>query len=171
MKKTIAGGVAVLAGLMLAGCGANYAWRAQVPEAMRTVNVPTFRNESSLTELGSVMARQLGREFQREGTFAIKAQGEAALEIQGVVKSVGAGLLAYSRQQQSRVSASDFTADVVISVIDKRNHRVLVDEKPYVARTVYASGQDADTAMRDASGRLADDLARQVVDDILAMEL
>ena len=157
-------------GMVLSGCSSSYCWRSKVPEEMRTVSVPTFRNESNVNELGSVATRQLLREFQREGTFGIRQVGGSALEIQGVIKSTSLHMTAYDRRIYGRISASEFSAEVEISVIDKRNRKVLVDNRRYWARTTFTSGQDRSTAMRDASGRLADDLARQVVNDVLNLK-
>ena len=73
---------------MLAGCGTSYSWRPQVPAEKRTVTVPTFANETDVTELGAVAARQILREIQREGTFRIATGDDAALEVQGVLKKL-----------------------------------------------------------------------------------
>ena len=162
---------AVALAVVFAGCKSGYSWRPQVSEQMRTVSVPTFRNETEVQELGSVMTRQTLREFQREGTFAIRRAGDAALEVQGVVKSAGSASGGYDRRSGLRLSSYDFTAVVEVSVIDKRNGRVLVDNRKYRASTTFTAGQDLATARRDASGRLADDLARQVVDDVLNLKL
>ena len=62
---------AVLAAFALAGC-ASYRWTSSVPADMRTVSVPTFRNESDLVEFGAVTTRQVLREFQRKGTYCWK---------------------------------------------------------------------------------------------------
>lgn len=167
MRRFFAGALIPAVALVLCGCGANYAWRASVPQEMRSVTVPTFRNESAVEELGAIASRQLLRELQREGTFRIASAGDAALEIQGVVKSVSSGVNAYSRRANMRIAAYDLTATVEVSVIDRRAHRVLIDNRIYTARTGFTAGQDRTTAMRDASGRLMDDLSRQVVDDLL----
>jgi len=158
----------VLSALVLVtGCGTSYSWRSNVPSEMRTVSVPTFRNDSDLAELGAVASRQILREFQREGTFALRRNADAALEIQGTVKSVSAGGVAYSRFTYGRQHACEMKTVVEVSVVDKKNGRVLIDSRIYQAQTSMMSGQDITTAQRDASGRLADDLARQVVDDVL----
>lgn len=155
---------------VLCGCGANYCWRPNVPAAMRTVSVPTFRNDSEVQEIGALAARQLLREFQREGTFSVRAEGEAALEVQGVVLSVSAASVAYDRRSGLRISGGESVGDFRVSVIDKSSGKVLIDNRDYTARSSYAVGQDRTTAERDASGRLAEDLARQVVDDILNLK-
>ena len=149
------------------GCGSTYSWRSSVPADARTVSVPTFRNESEVAELGALAARQLLREFQREGTFSVRASGDAALEIQGVIKDSTVSVSGFDRRSGMRTGAFNFVANALVSVIDKRTRKVLVDNRPYRAETTFSSGQDVSTARRDASGRLMDDLARQVVDDVL----
>lgn len=160
----------VLGVLCLAGCATDYSWRSSVPEEVRTVSVPTFRNESDVSEFGAVATRQLLREFQREGTFRIRTAGDSALEIQGVIKSASFGTIAYDRRIYGRLAASECRAVAEVSVIDKRNRKVLVDNRKYEATTTFTSREDRTTAMRDASGRLADDLARQVVNDLLNLK-
>ena len=156
--------------LVFAGCATDYSWRSSVPADARTVTVPTFRNESEVSEVGALASRQLLREFQREGTFKVRTAGEAAIEVQGIIKSVTPMQAAYNRRAGGRVVAYDLSAAALISVIDKRTHRVLVDNRKYTANATLTAGQDNTTSIRDASGRLMDDLARQVVDDILNLK-
>ena len=162
--------VPMVAFALMCGCATNYSWRSAVPEDARTVSVPTFRNESNVSELGSIATRQLLREFQREGTFKIRVNGDAALEIQGVIKSATPSMSARDRRLGTRIAAYSASAEAEVSVIDKRRGKVLVDNRRYRAEASFTAGQDRTTAMRDASGRLADDLARQVVDDILNLK-
>ena len=166
----VLGAWCLVAGAVTCGCATDYAWRSSVPEGARTVAVPTFRNESEVVEIGAIASRQLLREFQREGTFKIRTVGNAAIEVQGVIKSVSPAMTAYNRRQGGRVAAYDASAVAEISVIDKRSGKVLVDNRRYVANTTFTAGQDRTTAVRDASGRLMDDLARQVVDDVLNLK-
>ena len=161
---------AVVAAGLVAGCGTSYSWRSGVPRAMRTVAVPTFANETDITELGAVATRQLLREIQREGTFTVVSDGDAALEVQGVVKKVNVGGGAYNRRAGMRYSSYTMRAVVEISVVDKTRRAVVVDAKSYVATASVTSSQDLMTSRRDASGRLMDDLARQVVDDLLVLK-
>ena len=156
--------------LALAGCRTSYSWKSGVPADMRTVAVPTFRNESDITELGSIATRQVMREFQREGTFKIARPDDAAVEVQGAIKSVSASFGGGNRKTGMRIGDYRFVAVAEVSVVDRRNGRVLVDNRRYSAEAVFASEFDLSTAMRNASGRLSDDLARQIVDDVLAVQ-
>ena len=170
MKTLLSVACLIAACLVICGCGIDYAWRSSIPKEMRTVSVPTFRNESDLQEAGAVASRQLLREFQREGTFALRDSDDGALQIQGTVVSAGSSVKAYDRRHGLRIGSSDMNVEAVVSVVDKRRGRVLVDGRRYVATTTFASGGDSTTAERDAVGRAMDDLARQIVDDVLLLK-
>lgn len=160
-----------IAALLLAGgCASAYTWRSSVPQEKRTVSVPSFISDADSMEAGAIAARQVAREFQREGTFRLAPSEEAALEIQGNVKWVSTDQTGYSRRQNSRFYSYSLTMHAEISVIDKRSGKVLVNNREYEAYTTTAMSQDATTAERDAMGRLADDLARQIVDDVLNLK-
>ena len=161
--------VAALCGLAC-GCGTDYGWRSTVPSDRRTVYVPTFRNESEVVELGAIATRQIARELQREGTFRLAGADAAALEVQGTIRSAKGASNAYDRRTRLRMASYDMTAEAVVSVIDRRTRKVLVDNRRYTAQATFTAGQDKTTALRDASGRLMDDLSRQVVDDMLNLK-
>ena len=158
---------ALLGALAFAGCKTGYTWTSKVPSDMRTVAVPTFRNETKVTEIGAVASRQLLRELQREGTFKIRRTGDAAIEIQGEITSASLGGGVHDRRTYNRVSSAEFNIRAKVSVIDKRNGRVLVNNKTYSASVTTSRIDDAMTAERDASARAADALAQQIVDDLL----
>ena len=162
MKKILP---AVIAMLALAGC-ANYRWTSPVPADMQTVTVPTFRNESNVLELGAVATRQVLREFQREGTFKIASADDAAIEVQGVIKAATVGRIYFKREMAMRAYEQRLTVSAEVSFIDRRNGKVMVNNRKYMAETTYFSDSDMATARRDASGRAAEDLARQIVDDV-----
>ena len=162
MKKILP---TVLAALALAGC-ANYRWTSPVPADMRTVSVPTFRNESDLLEIGAVATRQVLREFQREGTFKIASADDAAIEVQGVIKAATVGRIYFKREMAMRAYEQRLVVSADVSFVDRRNGKVMVNNRKYTAETTYFSDTDMATARRDASGRAAEDLARQIVDDV-----
>jgi hypothetical protein len=168
MKKLL---VVMVAAIALSGCKTSYTWTSDVPARLRTVCVPNFRNESDVTELGTLAALQTLREFQREGTFKLAGHDDAAVEVQGVVKRAYSSFTGADRKTQNRLSDFSYTMIAEVSVVDRVNGRVIVDNKTYFATTSYMAGQDDNlTAQRDASGRLADDLARQIVDDVLSVQ-
>ena len=152
---------------LVAGC-ASYRWTSSVPTEMRTVSVPTFRNDSNVTELGSVVTRQILREFQREGTFKIVRGEDAALEIQGSVVSATSAVAGTDRTSGQRHSLQDFALKAVVSVVDHRNGRVLVNNRTYEVSVPFGADGDLMTGRRNASGRVAEELATRIVDDVLS---
>lgn len=166
-RPLAAAAVAALA-LFAAGCS-SYSWRSPVPEDMRKVSVPVFRNESGTTGLGSALARETLREIQREGTFKIVPADEAAVEIRGVVKSAGSSTVAYERRTGARNREHRFAAVASVSFIDRKSGRVVVDGRKYAAETTFLANDDVLTGERDASGRLAADFARRIVDDLVSL--
>lgn len=151
---------------LFAGCS-SYTWTSTVPKDMRTVSVPTFRNETDVVELGAIAARQTLREFQREGTFRIASADDAAIEVQAVLKTANARMLNYKRGQSMRAYEFRYSLVADVSLVDRRNGKVLVDNRQYRAETTFFSDTDIVTTRRDAAGRLAEDLARQIVDDVV----
>ena len=167
MKAVLRLAVPLLA--LAAGCRA-YVWTSSVPEDLRKVAVPTFRNESDVTELGNVVARQVLREFQREGTYRIASHDDCAIEIQGVLKDASQHTVAYERKTGLRTREHSLSVVAEVSFVNRKTGQVLVDNRRYRARTTFLANDDVLTAQRDASGRIAEDLARQIVDDALAIK-
>ena len=152
--------------LALTGC-ASYSWRSAVPEELRAVAVPVFRNASEVTGLGSVVTRQVLRELQREGTFRVTSLDDCTIEVQGEILTASAPTVAYERRTGARLREHRLTARAKVSFVDRKAGRILVDAREYTAETTFLINDDLLTGERDASGRLAEDLARQIVDDLL----
>ena len=131
--------------------------------------VPVFANESNATRLGSTITRQILREFQREGTFCIAGVEDAAIEVQGTVVKADSDIAAYDITASHRNREYRFRAECKVSLIDRHASpaRVVVNNRVYHAETTYNATNDQITGERDAMGRLAEDFARQIVDDVL----
>lgn len=170
MRRSLLFVFSFLSVVTLCGCLTAYKWTSTVPEKMRTVFVPTFRNESDVTELGNVVTRQVLREVQREGTFKVVRQDDAAVEIQGAVKYAKGVYSAGDRRSGMRLSEYMLTVVAIVSVVDRVSGKVLIDNRRYKAVATYVSNQDRFTGDRDASGRAAEDLAQQIVDDLTSMQ-
>ena len=151
--------------LLLAGC-AGYRWTSSVPEELRTVAVPVFENRTSSAELGPTASRYVLREFQREGTFSIRRTGDSALEVQGVIVKASRDPAAFNRGYGSRASEYRYTVTALVSLINKDTGKVLLDNRRYVAETTFLTRGDQLTMQRDAADRIAQELARQIVDDV-----
>ena len=141
--------------LALSGC-VGYAWRSSVPQEKRSVFVGVFKNKSDITGVGNAVARQVAREFQREGTYRLSARDSAALEIQGTVDSVSSSLVALNRQTGHLHREYRMKGVARVSFIDRKAGRILVDDRVYNAYATFLNASDMITSKKDASERLAD---------------
>lgn len=155
---------------LLSGCATSYSWTREVPKDKRSVLVTTFVNGSETQELGAVMARQLAREFQREGTFSLASEENAALEIQGNVVSADMVATGYDYRGGLRKMSADAKIVVEVSVIDRRASKVLIDNQRYEVEVPTTVETDYPNALRDLSGRACDELSRLIVDDLLNLK-
>ena len=169
MKKTVVCRLSfvVLFLAALAGC-ANYRWTSSVPEELRTVAVPVFENRTSSPELGTIVTQYVLREFQREGTFTISRSGSSALEVQGSIVKASRDPAAFDRGYGSRASEYRYTVVAEVSLINKDTGKVLMNNRRYAAETTFLTRGDLITTQRDAAARIAQDFARQIVDDVTA---
>ena len=159
--------IPALLATVVAGC-ASYTWKSAVPEEYRTVAVPTFENRTHAAELGPITTEYTRRELQREGTFKLKRTGNAAIEIQGIIKSASRGALTYDRSLGTRANSYRYSVTAEISVIDKKTGKVLLDGRTYTAETSFLTQNDLLTGQRNAAARIGQDLGRQIVDDLTA---
>ena len=152
-----------------AGCS-SYRWTSSVPEELRTVAVPVFENRTSSSELGPIVTQYTLREFQREGTFSIRRSGESALEVQGAIVKASRVVAAFDRSYGSRASEYRYMVTAEVSLINKDTGKVLMNNRRYVAETTFLTRGDLLTSQRDAAARIAQDFARQIVDDVTSFD-
>ena len=157
----------VLPALALCGC-ANYRWTSGVPEEMRTVAVPVFENRTMSAELGAIVSQYVSREFQREGTFSLRRSGASSIEVQGSVVKAERHPVSFDRAYGSRADEYRYLVTVEVSIVDKDAGRVLQSGRPYTGETTFLVQGDLLTAQRNAAQRIAQDIARQIVDDVVS---
>ena len=155
--------------LILAGCNLpEYRWTSRVPDELRTVAVPAFQNRSEAAELGAITTQYTLREFQREGTFSIRRSGDAAIEVQGAIVKAERRPVSFARGYGMRADEYRYYVTAEVSIVDKDRGKVLQQNRKYVAETTFMIQGDLLTGQRDAASRIAAELARQIVDDVVS---
>jgi len=158
------------AALVLAGCASmpSYRWTSRVPEQLRTVSVATFENSTMSAELGPIVTQYALREFQREGTFQIRSRADSAIAVEGrIVKAENHGVV-FDRSYGMRASEYRYEVVAEVSIINRLTGEVLQNNRRYTAETTFLVKGDLLTGRRDAAQRIAADLARQIVDDVIS---
>ena len=167
MKKVLLP-VALACAAFLTGC-AGYTWGTSVPKEYRKVSVPVFENMTTVSEIGPIVTQYTLREFQREGSFKIVRPEDAVIEVQGVLRSMHREGVAYDRGQGMRASEYRDVIVADVTFVDKKSGKVLLEKKGIKGETTFLTNNDLLTGQRNASFRIADDIARQVVNDALAL--
>ena len=166
--KTLPLAVALCALAAIAGC-AGYTWGTSVPEEYRTVAVPVFENLTEVAELGHIVTQHTLREFQREGTFKVATPENAAIEVQGVIRRMNREGVSYDRGRGMRATEYHYEVQADVTYVDKRNGKVLLERRGIQAETTFLTQNDLLTGQKNAAPRIAQDIARQVVNDALAL--
>jgi hypothetical protein len=163
--------MAVTAATMLfAGC-AGYTWGTSVPKSYRKVSVPVFENLTTASEIGQIVTQYTLREFQREGSFRIVRPEDADIEVQGVLSYMGRDGVAYDRGQGMRASEYRYVVSADVSFIDKKNGKIILERKGIKGETSFLTQNDLLTGQRNASFRIASDIARQIVNEAVELPL
>ena len=160
--------VALVCAMVFSGC-AGYTWGTSVPVEYRKVSVPVFENLTAVSEIGSIVTQYTLREFQREGTFRIARPGESAIEVQGTLRSKSLGGISFDRGQGMRESEYRYEIVADVTFVEKRTGKVLLERKGIKGSTTVLTHDDLLTAQKNASFRVAADIARQIVNDALAL--
>lgn len=156
--------------LAICGCAGlpDYRWTSRVPDELRTVAVPVFENRTSAAEIGPIVTQYVLREFQREGTFSIRRAGDSSIEVQGSIVKADRHAVAYDRAYGSRASEYRYLVTAEVSFINKDTSKVLQANRKYTGETTFLVQGDVLTSQRNAAQRIAQDLARQIVDDVVS---
>lgn len=153
---------------LLSGC-AGYTWGTSVPEEFRTVSVPVFENLTEVSELGPIVTQYTLREFQREGSFRVARPADAAVEVQGALRVMDREGVSYDRGRGMRATEYRYVIVADVSFVDKRNGKVLLEKRGIVGETTFLTHNDLLTGQKNAAARIAQDIARQIVNEATAI--
>ncbi len=153
------------------GCGYHTAGHAvQLPENVKTIAVPTFKNETMTYRIDQMLTAAVVREFTtRTHYHMVNDPGDDAdATLRGTVLSTASSPLTYD-------TTSGRTASVLIVVsmrvvLSDRNGKVLYQNPAYVFREQYEVSQDLSSFFEEDSPafrRLSQDFARTLVSNIL----
>lgn len=162
--------LAVVALLTSAGCGYHTAGHAaQIPENVKTIAVPAFKNETLTYRIEQQLTAAVVREFTTRTRYhVISDSADADATLRGTVLSTVASPLTYD-------TATGRAASVLVVVSMKvelvgRSGKVLYQNPSYVFREQYELSQDLQSFFEEDSPafrRLSQDFARTLVSNVL----
>jgi len=160
----------VIALLFSLGCGYHTVGHGgQLPETVKTIAVPTFKNETLTYHIEQMLTASVVREFNtRTHYHIINDDSDADAILRGTVVSTVASPLTYD-------TATGRAASVLVVVsmrvtLTDRSGKVLYQNPSYVFREQYEVSQDLASFFEEdtpAYRRLSQDFSRTLVSNIL----
>ena len=153
----------VLAALLaLSGCGYKLGEIRPTPmRSVRTLSVPTFKNNTYESRIEVLFADTLVKKFQQDGTYRIVNTDQADAIVYCTIDRIDRGTL---RSVQSNVLATSEFSLVVTAryeVVDQGTGVVLMQGTAQ-GRTSFFSGNDLQTLERQGLSNAAIDLAQNI---------
>ena len=162
--------VVLLTLLASVGCGYHTAGHAaQIPESVRTIAVPAFKNETLTYRIEQLLTAAVVREFTTRTRYhVISDPADADASLRGTVLSTVASPLTYDTAT-GRAASVLVVVSMKVELVD-RNGKVLYQNPSYVFREQYELSQDLQSFFEEDSPafrRLSQDFARTLVSNVL----
>lgn len=160
-----------LALLLTPGCGYHTVGHvAQLPENLKTISIPTFKNETSTYRIEQMLTSSVVREFTTRTHYRIQNDSSepADATLRGTVLSTSTSPLAYDTPS-GRAASVLVVVSMKVSLTD-RDGKVLYQNPAYLFREQYEVSQDLTSFFEEDSPafhRLSQDFARTLVSNIL----
>ena len=156
---------------LLSGCGYHTAGHGgQLPDSVKTVAIPTFKNETPTYRIEQMLTSSVVREFTGRTHYRILNDPSQAADatLRGTVLSTSASPLAYDTPT-GRAASVLVVVSLRVTLTD-RNGKVLYQNPAYLFREQYEVSQDLSSFFEEDSPafrRLSQDFARTLVSNIL----
>jgi len=157
--------------LVNAGCGYHTAGHVvQLPENVRTIAVPAFKNETLTYRIEQMLTASVVREFTTRTHYRIlnNTGEDADATLRGTVLSTTASPLTYDTST-GRAASILVVVSMKVMLTD-RSGKVLYQNPAYLFREQYEVSQDLTSFFEEDSPafrRLSQDFARTLVSNIL----
>jgi outer membrane lipopolysaccharide assembly protein LptE/RlpB len=152
----------ILVTVLVAGCG--YSFRGNVPDHIKTVAVPIFKNNTQAAGVENVITSAIVAAFSNSGRLKVVPADQADSILEGEI--VGYSVQGTAFDRNATIQA--YRLQVVLNVVfrDVRENSVLWREQGLTQASDFSvQGQVSDTIARvgDAGGQAAAEIGRKVV--------
>lgn len=171
MRKLAAGAAGLALMLAAVCCGYHTAGHAvQVPESVKTIAVPPFKNETLTYRIEQMLTASVVREFTTRTRYRIVTDSSDDVDatLRGTVLSTAATPVTYDTAS-GRAASVLVVVSMRVSLTD-RDGKVLYQNPAYLFREQYEVSQDLQSFFEEDSPafrRLSQDFARTLVANIL----
>jgi outer membrane lipopolysaccharide assembly protein LptE/RlpB len=170
-KRLLRFAVPVLFIVFLPACGYHVAGRgALLPPDIKTIAVPTFKNETPQFKIEQALTSAVVKELIERTQFRVTTNpAEADAVLRGTVKRIRRGVVTFNPQTGS---ATTLQIEVIagVTLVDQHTKRVVFSNPDYLFREQYQVSPTPSTLIEEdpaAVNRLSRDFAHTLVTDIL----
>ena len=163
--------VSVVIGLcFLSGCG--YTQQAHLPNDIKTIAIPTFKNEIPPKEqfayhpgLEVELTNAIRNRFIFDGNLKVMEEDKADAVLEGAIISYEQEGLRFDRLE----SVQEYRLFLVVrfKLIDRRTKKVLIQEPNFSGRSEFFVSRSPVSSRRASANSATFDLARSLVDRII----
>ena len=148
--------------ITLAGCGYHLGEiRPTTMRSVRTLAVPTFKNNTFESRIEVLFADTLVKKLQQDGTYRIVDTSQADAVVYCVIEKIDRGALRSVQNNVLATSEFRLTVTARYEVVDIGTGRVLM-EGTVTGNTSFFSGNDLQTLERQGLSNAAADLAENL---------
>ena len=165
MTSTIRTAITALLVVACTGC-AGYRLNSSLPDDIKTISVPTFRNDTAEPDLDRTTTRETISELQRDGTLTIAREETGDIHLKAVITSFTLSPVRYNRNFARVAEQYRVTLRARITVTRESTGAILVEDTTEGFATFEGAG-DLATAKRTAIPEAARDLAKEITNRIV----
>ena len=148
--------------ITLAGCGYHLGEiRPTTMRSVRTLAVPTFKNNTFESRIEVLFADTLVKKLQQDGTYRIVDTNQADAVVYCVIEKIDRGSLRSVQNNVLATSEFRLTVTARYEVVDIGTGRVLM-QGTVVGNTSFFSGNDLQTLERQGLSNAALDMAENL---------
>jgi outer membrane lipopolysaccharide assembly protein LptE/RlpB len=160
MKYSVVATLAAI--LILSGCGYKLGEIRPTPmRSVRTLSVPTFKNNSYESRIEVMFADTLVKRLQQDGSYSIVNSDQADAILNCTITSIDRGALRSVQNNVLATSEFGLTVRVLYTIIDQNTGATLMGGR-VEGRASFFSGNDLQTIERQALSNAAADLANNI---------
>jgi outer membrane lipopolysaccharide assembly protein LptE/RlpB len=168
--RRVAAPIVTLLLLITTACGYHIAGRgARLPQAVRTIAVPAFVNQTQSYRIEQVLTAAVVRELNTRTTYRINTEtADADATLKGTVVTTNAVPATFD-SQTGRTTTALVTVTMRVALVDRKG-TTLFDNPNYTFREQYQVSRELSSFFEEESpaiDRLSRDFARTLVSNIL----
>ena len=153
---------------LVSGC-AGYRLGSMLPPDIKTVYVPTCRNQTTEPLVDVETTQALLRQLQIDGSLRVVSEAEADSVLEVTVTDFSMSPRAFSKESDRATFANEYRVFLTAKMVLKRRatDEVIVEDASVRGDSTFILAGDMTSSKRLALPEVAEDLARRIIDRVV----